>query len=92
MLGDAISICRNSLHKAIIFIFVFFLATTNIVAQGTPPPNQGNNGPIVTNDGPPDPPGAPLDSNAIYILLTGGLLFLLYSNRKKILINTDKSN
>ncbi len=83
--------------KAIAISLILFNSIHVSFAQGSPP-QQGNNGHVSPNDGgggPGEPPGgsgAPLDSNAIYVLLTGGLLFLLYANRKKVLTNSGKIN
>lgn len=83
---------KNNYHKAIILFFAFLFAIGSLMAQGSPPPTNTDKGPVQTNGDPPYPPGAPLDSNAIYVLIAGGLLYLLFINRKRILIKIKSSN
>jgi hypothetical protein len=81
--------------KGTIIFLLSFILLCNSIAQGPPPPVKGS-GSAPAAQGPEPPPGGggsvPLDSNAIYVLLAGGLLFLLYTNRKKILTITVKSD
>jgi hypothetical protein len=82
----------NIFLKVTFTTLIIFFQFSNSFSQGAPPV-KGNDGGVTTN-GPGDPPGgsgAPLDSNAIYILLAGGLSYLLYSNRKKLLTILDRA-
>jgi len=78
--------------KYIIILIIFFLSLQSISAQGNPPA-KGNQSPSDAGGGGPTPPdtGAPLDSNAIYVLIGGGFLFLVYTYRKKLLASLNQS-